>query len=56
MSPNIGILLKGVFNPKLLNNPLASCFLINLGFLLSNTEYFDKSVTFLYLPFQHWGF
>ena len=33
MSPNGRTLIKGVFNPKLLNNPLASCFFINLDFV-----------------------
>ena len=32
---NAGILPKVVFNPKLLNNPLATCSLINLDLLLS---------------------
>ena len=32
MEPTKGILLKGVFIPKLLNNPLASCSLINFDF------------------------
>ena len=34
MSPSIGNLLNGVLMANLLNNPFASCFLINLGFLL----------------------
>ena len=34
MSPNIGNLLNGVLIPNLLNNPFASCLLINLDFLL----------------------
>ena len=29
---------------KLLTSPLASCFLIDFNFLLSNTAYFDKSI------------
>ena len=42
-SPNIGILLKGVLIPRLLNNPFASCFLINSNFLLprGNIAHFD---------------
>ena len=32
ISPNIGILLKGLLRPRLLSNPFASCFLINLDF------------------------
>ena len=34
--------------PKLLNNPLPSCCLINFDFLLSHTAHFDKSII---LPF-----
>ena len=33
MSPNTGILFKGVFNPKLFNNPFTSCFLKIFEFL-----------------------
>ena len=43
LGPTKGILLKGVFIPKLLNNPLASCCLINFDYLLSHTAHFDKS-------------
>ena len=32
MSPNTGNLLNGVLIPNLLNNPFASCMLINLDF------------------------
>ena len=39
-----GLLLKGGFIPKLLNNPLVSCSLINFDFLLSLTAYFDKNI------------
>ena len=39
ISPNIGILLAGVFNPKLFNDPLASCF-------------FDKSQSFTITRFK----
>ena len=51
MSPNSGILLKGLFNPHLLNNPLAS-FYINLDFLLS---YFDKIILNLLFVFISHG-
>ena len=34
--------------PKQLNNPLASCYLINLDFLLSHTAHFGKNTV---LPF-----
>ena len=55
MSSNRGIFLIPVFNPKLLNNPLALCSLINLDFLLSHTADFNKSVSFL-LCFANFGF
>ena len=32
ISPNNGILLEGVLIPRLLNNPLAFCSLINFDF------------------------
>ena len=44
MSPNTGILLKGVFILKLFNKHLVFCFLINLDFLLSHIAHFDKSI------------
>ena len=44
MSPISGILRKSGFNPKLLNNPLASWFLINLDILLSHTAHFDRPI------------
>ena len=37
------ILLKIVFIPKLINSPVASCYIINIDFLLSHTAHFDKS-------------
>ena len=46
MSRNSGTLLKGIFKPKLLNNTLASCFLINLDFLLMHTTHLNKSNIF----------
>ena len=33
MTPNIGILLKGVLVSKIRDNSLASCFLMNLDFV-----------------------
>ena len=42
--PNKEILVKGVFVPKLLNNPIASYALKNFDFLLSHTAHFDKSI------------
>ena len=41
MSPNIGNLLNGALIPNLLNNPFASCLLINLNFLLPHIAHFD---------------
>ena len=40
------VIPEGIINLKLLNKPLASCFLINLGVLLSHIAYFDKSIGF----------
>ena len=37
---------------KLFNNPLASCFLINLNFLLQSTTHIDKSIGFPVLLLQ----
>ena len=50
MPSNSGILLKDVFDSKLLNNLLA-CFLMNLDFLLSHNAYFDKSIVFSLFAF-----
>ena len=44
MSPNIGNLLNGVLIPNLLNNPVASCFLINLDFLAPLIAHFDNII------------
>ena len=44
MSPNDGILFNGVLRPRLLNNPFASCFFINLDFLLPHTTHFDDNI------------
>ena len=49
-------LLKGVFIPKLLNNLLASCSLINFDFLLSHTADFDKSIILLFFVLKTFGF
>ena len=43
-----GILLKGVFIPKLINNPLASRCLRNFNVLLSHITQFDKSIICLF--------
>ena len=49
MSPNIGNLLKGVLIPNLLNNSFASCFLIDLYFLLPHIAHFDNIIILLLL-------
>ena len=51
MSPNTGVLLKGVLIPTLLNNPLASCSFINFVFLLPQEAHFDYSITLPFLVF-----
>ena len=47
MPPNIGVFFKRVFNRKLLKNPLASYFY---------AAHFDKSIIFLLLLFETFGF
>ena len=42
MSPNNGILLNDVLNPKLLNIPFVFCSFINLDFLLLHTARFGN--------------
>ena len=42
--------------PKLLDNPLVSCFLMNLDFLLSHTAHFHKSICFHLFLFATLGF
>ena len=56
MSPNIGNLLNGVLIPNLLNNPFASCLLINLDFSLQHTEHFDNMITLPLLVLETCGF
>ena len=41
-----------IFYIKLLNNPLASCSLINFDFLLSHTAHFDKNTILPFLSLQ----
>ena len=50
------VFLKGFLIPKLLNNPLASCFLINFDFLVSHTTYFDESIFPPFFVFTTFGF
>ena len=44
MSPNNGILPNGVLIINLLNNPFASCSLINLDLLLLHIAHFDNII------------
>ena len=53
--PNKGILLETVFIPKLRNNPLASWYLINLNFLVSQIANLDKIVSFSLFVFATLG-
>ena len=48
MLPNNGISFSGVLIPTLLNNPFASCSLMNLDFLLLQLAHFDDQAN---LPF-----
>ena len=54
-SPNIGILLKGILIPRLLNNPFASCFLINFDFYLPHISRFDNIIVLLLLVAETFG-
>ena len=56
MSPNIGNLLNGALIPNLLNNPFASCFLINLDFLLPHIAHFDNIIILPLLVLETCGF
>ena len=52
MSPNNGNLLNGVLRPKLLNIPLASCFLINPDCLLPHIAHFHNIIILSLLVFK----
>ena len=54
--PTKWILLTGVFVPKPLKNRLASCSLINLGFLLTHSAHFDKGIILPFFVFTTWIF
>ena len=54
--PTKGILLKGVFIPKLCNNPLACCCLINFVFFLSHTAQFEKRIILPFFVLATFGF
>ena len=50
-------LRNGTFIPiNLLDNPLASCSLINFHILLSHTKHFDKNIIIPCLVFTSFGF
>ena len=51
-SLNIGILLKSVLIPRLLNNSFASCFLINLALLVLHTAHFDNIIVPSFIAFE----
>ena len=54
--PTKEVLLKGVFIPKLVNNPLPSCCLVNFDFLLSHTAHFDRSIILPIFVYSTFGF
>ena len=55
--PIIGILfINGIFIPKLLNNTLASCSLINFDLLQPETAQFDESIVLPFFVFTTFGF
>ena len=56
LSHNHGVLLKDIFDPKLLNILLVSCRLINLDFLLSYIANVDIAISFLLFVFEALGF
>ena len=56
MSSNIGNLLNGVLIPNLLNNPFASCFLINLDFLPPHIAHFHNIINLPLLVLETCGF
>ena len=55
ISPNTGILFNGVLRPKLLNNPFASCSLLNFDFLLPHIEHVDKIIILPLVAFKTFG-
>ena len=48
-------MLKGVLIPRLLNNPFASCPLINFDFLALDIAHFDNIIVLLLLVFTITG-
>lgn len=51
-SPNNGILLIKVLILNWLDNPLASCSLINLDFFVLHAAHFKESIAFVFLVFD----
>ena len=49
-----GILLKGVFIPKLLNKLLLSWSLISFDIVLSNTLHFYKNIILVFRTYNVW--
>ena len=56
ISPNNGTSLNDVLRPKLLNIPLASCYLMNLDFSLSHIAHFDNNIVLPLLVSETLGF
>ena len=56
MSPNNGTLLNAVLKPKVPNNTFASCFFMNLNFLLLDTAHFDDNIGRPFLVFNTFKF
>ena len=50
------MLFNSVLRPKLLINPFASCFLINLDFLVPRIAHFDDSTALPFFVFKTLGF
>ena len=53
---NNGIFFNGVLRPKLFNIPLASCFLINIEFLLLHIAHFSNIIALPLSVFKTLGF
>ena len=54
--PNRIILFNGVLITKLLNNPFASCFVINFDFLRLHVALFDNIIVLPLLVLEIFGF
>ena len=55
ISPSTGTLLNDVLMPRLLNNPFASCLLINVDFLLLHIVHFDYIISLPLLVLETCG-